>query len=78
MVSVKSLNPAITQKDLAAAIGKSERTIKIHTVALQEKGFIRRANGKQNGHWKVLVELSQLRKGPGDFSLPSEYTEKKS
>ena len=51
-------NPSITQKDLAAAIGKSERTIKTRTVALQEKGYLRRANGKRNGHWEVLVDLS--------------------
>ena len=51
-------NPSITQKDLAAAIGKSERTIKTRTVALQEKGYLRRANGKRSGHWEVLVDLS--------------------
>ena len=51
-------NPSITQKDLAAAIGKSERTIKTRTVALQGKGYLRRANGKRSGHWKVLVDLS--------------------
>ena len=51
-------NPSITQKELAAAIGKSERTIKTRTVALQEKGYLRRANGKRNGHWEVLVDLS--------------------
>ena len=43
---------------LAAAIGKSERTIKTRTVALQEKGYLRRANGKRSGHWEVLVKLS--------------------
>jgi DNA-binding Lrp family transcriptional regulator len=30
-------NPKITQKELAAAIGKSERTIKTRMSALQEK-----------------------------------------
>ena len=43
---------------LAAAVGKSERTIKTRTVALQEKGYLRRANGKRSGHWEVLVDLS--------------------
>ena len=51
-------NPTITQKDLAAAIGKSERTVKTRTVALQEKGYLRRAKGKRSGHWEVLVEIS--------------------
>ena len=58
MLRVIAANPSITQKDLAAAIGKSERTIKTRTVALQEKGYLRRANGKRSGHWEVLVELS--------------------
>lgn len=50
-------NPSITQKSLAEAIGKSERTIKSRTVELQEKGLIRRKNGKRNGQWEVLVEI---------------------
>ncbi|MBR3267541.1 MAG: winged helix-turn-helix domain-containing protein, partial [Oscillospiraceae bacterium] len=50
-------NPAITQKALAEAIGKSERTVKSRTVELQEKGFLRRKNGKRNGQWEVLVEI---------------------
>jgi len=51
-------NPSITQKDLASAIGKSERTIKTRTVALQEKGYLRREGGKRSGHWEVLVKIS--------------------
>lgn len=48
--------PAITQKELAVRIGKSERTIKTRTVEMQEKGLIRRENGKRNGRWEVLVK----------------------
>ena len=51
-------NPSVTQKDLASAIGKSERTVKTRTVALQEKGYLRREGGKRSGHWEVLVEIS--------------------
>ena len=58
MLRVIAANPTITQKALAAAIGKSERTIKTRTVALQEKGCLRRANGKRSGRWEVLVDLS--------------------
>lgn len=47
-------DPAITQKKLALMVGKSERTIKTRTAALQEKGYLRRKNGKRNGHWEVL------------------------
>ena len=50
-------NPTITQKALSAAIGKSERTIKRRMTDLQEKGYLRRANGKRSGRWEVLVEL---------------------
>ena len=50
-------NPSITQKELAGIIGKSERTIKTRTVEMQEKGLIRRENGKRNGRWEVLVKL---------------------
>lgn len=47
--------PDITQKDLAVRIGKSERTVKTRTVAMQEKGLIKREGGKRNGKW-VIVE----------------------
>ena len=50
-------NPAITQRELADAIGKSVRTVKTRIVEMQEKGLIARENGKRNGKWKVLVEL---------------------
>ena len=50
-------NPSITQKELAGIIGKSERTIKTRTIEMQEKGLIRRENGKRSGRWKVLIRL---------------------
>ena len=50
-------NPAITQRKLAAITGTSERTIMRRTVDLQEKGLLRRKNGKRNGLWEILVEI---------------------
>ena len=50
-------DPRITQKRLAEKLGKSERTIKTRTVALQEKGCLARENGKRNGRWQVLIEI---------------------
>lgn len=47
-------NPKITQKALAVGIGKSERTAKRLTISLQEKGHIRRVNGRRNGVWELL------------------------
>ena len=49
--------PDITQKELAMRIGKSERTIKSKMIQLQNKGCIRRINGKRYGKWEVLVEV---------------------
>ena len=57
LLKVLASNPTITQKELANLIGKSERTIKTRTVALQEKGYLHRENGKRNGRWEVTVEL---------------------
>ena len=47
-------NPTATQKEIATAIGKSERTIKTITVALQEKLIVKRVNGKRNGYWEFI------------------------
>ncbi len=52
-----SKNPSVTQKELATLIGKSERTVKSKTVELQEKGLLRRKNGRRNGQWDVLIEI---------------------
>lgn len=46
--------PDATQKQIAEAIGKSERTVKTITVSLQQKGKLARKNGKRNGIWIVL------------------------
>jgi len=46
-------NPTITQKELAAVIGKSERTIKSRTIELRNKGYLRRENGKRNDRWEL-------------------------
>lgn len=48
-----SRNPQATQKMIAEKIGKSERTVKSLTKALQEKNLLTRRNGKRNGVWEV-------------------------
>lgn len=45
--------PTATQKEIAAEIGKSERTVKSITINLQEKGVLQRVNGKRNGRWEI-------------------------
>ena len=57
IINILLEEPTATQKRIAELSGKSERTIKRRTVAMQEKGLICRENGKRNGRWKVLVEL---------------------
>ena len=49
-------NPSATQKNIASEIGKSERTVKSITIALQEKNILRRVNGKRNGYWVFTEE----------------------
>jgi DNA-binding MarR family transcriptional regulator len=45
----------LTQKNLAEKIGKSDRTVKRITVALEEKGLIERIGSKRFGCWKVNI-----------------------
>lgn len=49
-------NPFVTQKEMAAQMGKSERTVKTITVHLQEKGVLQRRNGKRNGYWEIITD----------------------
>ena len=57
VLKVISEDASATQKVISERTGQSERTIKRRTTALQEKGFIRRVNGKRSGKWEVLVEI---------------------
>ena len=41
---------------IAAEIGKSERTVKSITIALQEKTILQRVNGKRNGYWSFIED----------------------
>jgi fido (protein-threonine AMPylation protein) len=47
-------NPKATQKEVAAHIRVSERTVKTVTVALQTKGLLERRNGRRNGYWATI------------------------
>ena len=48
--------PTATQKQIAAEIGKSERTVKSITIRLTEQGILVRKNGKRNGYWEIVNE----------------------
>lgn len=56
LVRIVLNNPYATQKEIATQMGKSERTIKSITIALQEKNILRRVNGKRNGYWEILED----------------------
>ena len=46
-------NPQATQKEIAQAVGKSERKVHSAMICLQEKGIIERAGSKKVGTWAV-------------------------
>ena len=48
--------PAATQKEIATQIGKSERTVKSLTVALQKKNILQRVHGRRNGYWVITED----------------------
>lgn len=54
VIRLISANPVITQKELVNATGKSISTVKRIMSSLQEKGYIRRVNGKRYGKWEML------------------------
>lgn len=54
VIRLISENPVITQKELVNATGKSISTVKRIMSSLQEKGYIRRVNGKRYGKWEML------------------------
>ena len=54
VLKVIEQNTRITQKEIAAAISKSERTVKRITSSLGEKGILIRRNGKRNGYWEII------------------------
>lgn len=56
IINAIKANSKITQIQLAGIIGKSDRTVKRYMDKMQEKGLIRRKNGKRNGEWEILVE----------------------
>ena len=49
-----SHNNRCTQKAIALAIGKSERTVKRIMASLSDKRIITRKNGKRNGYWELI------------------------
>lgn len=53
--------PCVKQSELAKITGKSLSTVKRIMDVLQEKGYVRRVNGKRYGKWEVLVDISQNR-----------------
>lgn len=54
VLRIVQANPTATQKQMAAEIGKSERTVKSITVTLQGKGILQRVGGKRDGRWEII------------------------
>ena len=57
ILRIMQQNPSVTQKQIAALIGKSERTVKTLTIRMTEKGIIIRRNGKRNGYWETSFSI---------------------
>ena len=53
LLKIIAAHPEITQKQLADETGISLGSVKRVTVALQEKGLLRRVGGKRFGYWEV-------------------------
>ena len=53
LLRVVQKNPSATKKEIASKIGKSERTVKAITIALQEKNILQRLNGKRKSQQKI-------------------------
>ena len=58
IINILKTNPKITQEELAKKIGRTKRTAIRNTNEMQSKGLIRRKDGKTNGEWEILVEIS--------------------
>lgn len=49
-------DPYIKQQQMTKLIHKSIATVKRITIGLQEKGILRRSNGKRDGYWTILYD----------------------
>lgn len=56
VLRVVQMKPTATQKEIATEIGKSERTVKSLTVALQEEGILKRTGSKRDGKWEIVKD----------------------
>ncbi len=54
IINIIKDNNSIRQEEIAKLINKSLRTVKSIMKEMQEKGIIKRSNGKKNGKWIVL------------------------
>lgn len=50
-------NKLLKLSEVAASIGRSERTVKRITDTLKSKGVLERKNGKRNGYWEVKTNI---------------------
>ena len=54
LLSLLKQSPSMTNIELAAASGKSERTISRLLAALKNKKLIQRIGSNKTGYWKVM------------------------
>ena len=54
IINIIKNNEGVKQEEIAKLIGKSVRTVKTIMSDMQEKGLIKRTNGKRNAKWIIL------------------------
>ena len=60
LLSFLKENPNAKQVEIAAHIGKSERTVKRLTPILIKRGLLEREKGKRNGKWIVNADITKF------------------
>lgn len=58
ILSAIASDPHLKQQQMTELIHKSIATVKRITISLQEKGLLRRENGKRNGKWLLGKEVT--------------------
>ena len=56
IINILKENSKVKQEEIAQQIGKSLRTVKSRMIEMQEKGLIKRKNGKRDGEWIINIK----------------------
>ena len=57
ILSIIKINPQVTYKELAEALGLTEDGIYSSVKSLRSRGILRRIGGRKEGHWEIITKL---------------------